>query len=563
VRKWFSDPSRGSPRRAAARGARASLAPIALLLVAFISSAGDAAGSGARRAWPREVERAFGTIEPKECLEHISLLASDALEGRAAGEEGGRLASEYIAMRFLESGIEPGGPLGSYFQPFAIMGRSAHSGELRLSNSIRLAKRGAKGEELELLADFSPHAISGEAVTGGGLVYLSAAAAEAEPLPPEVRGRVVVLSVETLSAELARAPAPPASPLPPPSPSPAPPTPLGEPVPPPVPPATDEEIPLDESTLPLARFALAGVRAIVAVTEDETVASFEAAAWPAGELATSAPLPVVALTAKASAKLLRRAGTSLRTAEKATVTEIPEWRALVSVSRRGHPYRMGRNVIGVLPGRDPELASEIVVIGAHFDHVGTAQDPRLTKGTPGEIHNGADDNASGISGLLELAEAFASQPKVERARTLVFIAFDAEEVGLLGSNWYVAHCPLPIEKTVAMINMDMISRNGPQEMYYGKDERFPGLNGIVEGVADYFRIHLDRTGMDQYMERSDQAPFLERGIPAVFLYGGDHPDYHTERDDVSRANPVKIVNIARLMFLCAFECANHRGSFGE
>ena len=100
-------------------------------------------------------------------------------------------------------------------------------------------------------------------------------------------------------------------------------------------------------------------------------------------------------------------------------------------------------------------------------------------------------------------------------------------------------------------------------MYYGKDGRFGGLNAIVEGVGDYFSIHLDRTGMEQYMDRSDQAAVIARGIPAVFLYGGDHPQYHTELDDLERINPIKIQNIARFMFLCAYECANHRGGFKE
>ena len=113
-----------------------------------------------------------------------------------------------------------------------------------------------------------------------------------------------------------------------------------------------------------------------------------------------------------------------------------------------------------------------------------------------------------------------------------------------------------------MLNMDMISRNGPLEMFYGKDDRFTGLNSLVEAVGRQLDLELDRTGMDQYMKRSDQAPFIEKGIPAVFLFGGDHPEYHTERDDVERIDPRKIQNVARFMFLCAWECANHDGPFG-
>ncbi|MCA8962107.1 MAG: M28 family peptidase, partial [Planctomycetes bacterium] len=116
-------------------------------------------------------------------------------------------------------------------------------------------------------------------------------------------------------------------------------------------------------------------------------------------------------------------------------------------------------------------------------------------------------------------------------------------------------------KHVAMINMDMISRNGPFDMKIGKMDQFEGLNRIVYGVAEHLKVVLDPSGMEQYLRRSDQAAFIDAGVPAVFLYGGDHPQYHTENDDVGLILPEKICNISRLMFLAAYECAEFEGSF--
>lgn len=520
----------------------------ALLLLFALLLVG--AGWGPVDPWPRAVRSAFGTIEAEACRAHVSYLASDALEGRAAGEDGGRHASEYIAMRFIESGVGPGGPQGSYFQRFPILLRPAREGSLRDSNFLRVWRPGRKVDAYALGEDLVPHPRSAEIATGGELVYLTEGALEGE-LPPEVSGRIVVIREESLEAEMARTGGEP---------------PDGEGTAqagekPEGNPAKGDAAPTDPA---LARLQRAGVRGVIALTSVEVGEEAERVlpAWPESAQDSPAALPILLLHRDAAEGLLRKGRSRPDRAESGGAVRFADHVVFLSVSRKGHPYGLGRNVVGMLTGGDPERAAEQVVVGAHFDHVGRAPNPQLTRGTPGEIHNGADDNASGTAGLIELARAFAGAPKIERARSLVFIAFDAEELGLVGSRHYVAHCPRPIEKTVAMLNMDMISRNGPLEMFYGKDDRFTGLNSLVEAVGRQLDLELDRTGMDQYMKRSDQAPFIEKGIPAVFLFGGDHPEYHTERDDVERIDPRKIQNVARFMFLCAWECANHDGPFG-
>ena len=131
-------------------------------------------------------------------------------------------------------------------------------------------------------------------------------------------------------------------------------------------------------------------------------------------------------------------------------------------------------MIGILPGSDPKLKDEAIVIGAHYDHLGRGGQGSLAQ-REGEIHHGADDNASGTAGLIELARMFSTQRPKPR-RTIVFIAFSGEEEGLIGSNYYVNHPVVPVANTVAMINLDMVGRLNNQKLVIG------GV-GTAAGVA--------------------------------------------------------------------------------
>ncbi|MFN0060276.1 MAG: M28 family metallopeptidase [Planctomycetota bacterium] len=470
-----------------------------------------------KKEWPGDVRKAFNSIKTQECYKHVEVLASDAYQGRAAGEEGGRLAAEYISRRFQEIGLVPSGTAGSYLQPFPINVRKRREGPLALSNRLWIRKKLKDNPvEFELGKDFLPHQLSAEAWASGPLAFLGSEVSSFD----KVRGKIVLARVSMPSdSELIR--------------------------------------PLVEA------LAAAGAKALLVIGPSAEELRGVENEWPKGVVDTATAIPVVRLSTKACDRLLGKYGQNLTRVVKLAATEIHglgSGEVTLEVSRAGFLYGMGKNIVGVLRGSDPILRDEYIVVGAHYDHVGLAEDPRLTKGKPGEIHNGADDNASGSSGLIELAEAFAANNLVPK-RSIVFISFDAEELGLLGSKHFVDAASIPLDRIKAMLNMDMISRNGPREMRYGSDARFPGLNSIAEGVAKYFDIYLNPEGMDEYMGRSDQAAFIERGIPAIFIYGGDHPQYHTEKDDVELIDPIKIQNISRLMFLCAYECAMHEGEF--
>jgi len=189
------------------------------------------------------------------------------------------------------------------------------------------------------------------------------------------------------------------------------------------------------------------------------------------------------------------------------------------------------NVVGVIEGSDPVLKDESIIIGAHYDHLGRGGEGSLAQ-REGEIHHGADDNASGTAGVLELARIFSTQrPKLKR--TLVFIAFSGEEEGLLGSNYYVNHPLMPLDKTVAMINMDMIGRMKDRKLIVGgvgtaKEWR----QLITTGANNAFELTMNEDGYGP----SDHSSFYSKQIPVLFFWTGTHNDYHKPSDTFEKIN---------------------------
>ncbi|MGE5400141.1 MAG: M28 family peptidase [Ignavibacteriales bacterium] len=209
------------------------------------------------------------------------------------------------------------------------------------------------------------------------------------------------------------------------------------------------------------------------------------------------------------------------------------------------------NVIGIIEGSDPILKNEAVVIGAHYDHVGYVKDHK-----PGTdfIFNGADDNASGTGGLLVLAKALGALEQKPK-RTIILIAFAGEELGLLGSSFYVNNPVIPIERTVAMLNMDMIGRNNPDSLYIIASSRSPELARINQEENENIGFKL-AYNQEQHSGGSDQASFLNKGVPSIFYNTGMEADYHKVSDEVSRIDFTKTSRVAKLVFLTALRIAN-------
>ena len=193
---------------------------------------------------------------------------------------------------------------------------------------------------------------------------------------------------------------------------------------------------------------------------------------------------------------------------------------------------VGRNVIGLLPGHDPNLRNETVIVGAHYDHLGLGGFGSLDPDSTGKVHNGADDNASGAAMLIQIAARLAQAPP---ARTVLFIAFSGEELGLLGSAYYVKQPVYPLSTTSAMINLDMVGRlrNGRLIVYGSRTAKeFPALLDSLNWHAGF---NLKAQG-DGYGP-SDQSSFYAAGRPVLHVFTDLHDDYHRTTDDWERIDP--------------------------
>jgi Zn-dependent M28 family amino/carboxypeptidase len=202
-------------------------------------------------------------------------------------------------------------------------------------------------------------------------------------------------------------------------------------------------------------------------------------------------------------------------------------------------------VIGVLVGSDSALRHEYVVYSAHIDHIG------LTPGQPDSINNGADDNASGVAGLLELAQAF-SRPGARPRRSLLFLAPSAEEPGLLGSEHFTEHPTVPLKDIVADINMDLIGRNWPDSVIaVGLEQSDLGatLRQVVEAHPELRMTPIpDRWPEERIFYRSDHYNFARKGVPILFFTSGTHSDYHRPSDEPGLINGEKESRLVQLLF---------------
>ncbi len=191
------------------------------------------------------------------------------------------------------------------------------------------------------------------------------------------------------------------------------------------------------------------------------------------------------------------------------------------------------NVAGYIEGNDPELKNQYIVIGAHFDHLGMGETGSLYRGKEPQIHNGADDNASGTSGVIELAEKFSSE-KDKLKRSIIFIGFSGEELGLLGSGYFVDHTPIPTKDMVTMLNMDMIGRlNADNQLIVYGTGTSDGFKDLLNNDNKYdFKLAFHDEGFGP----SDQSSFYGKDIPVLFFFTGTHPDYHRPTDDADKIN---------------------------
>lgn len=211
-----------------------------------------------------------------------------------------------------------------------------------------------------------------------------------------------------------------------------------------------------------------------------------------------------------------------------------------------------RNLLGLLPGNDPKLKDEYIIIGAHYDHVGYGNN-QTSYGPVGYIHNGADDNASGVSALLEIAEAWHLSGE-RPSRTILFALWDSEEHGLMGSRHWVAHPTCPMAAVRCVLNLDMVGRVSDTPLEVTGVRSMPGLRRLISNHNQQTQLKLNF--LWHVKDDSDHWPFFERRVPYIMPFTGFHSDYHRPSDDVDKINYLGIQRVARWMFGVSHELAN-------
>jgi peptidase M28-like protein len=204
--------------------------------------------------------------------------------------------------------------------------------------------------------------------------------------------------------------------------------------------------------------------------------------------------------------------------------------------------RIGRNVGARLIGADPALRDQWIIVAAHFDHLGVRG---------GKLYPGADDNASGVAMMLEVARCVTRAPAKPR-RSIMFVGFDLEEAGLFGSRYFVAHPPVVLERVALFITADMIGRSlagvCDDHVFVMGTEHAPGLRPWIERAGQGRRLDVDLLGSDLLvLNRSDYGPFRSRSIPFLFFTTGENPRYHTPRDTPDTLDHPKMTAIARMI----------------
>ncbi len=216
-----------------------------------------------------------------------------------------------------------------------------------------------------------------------------------------------------------------------------------------------------------------------------------------------------------------------------------------------------RNVLGVLDGSDPQSRNEVIVVGAHYDHVGYGTQ-RNSFGPTGYIHNGADDNASGTAGILELLEAFDSLPDRPR-RSILFAFWDGEEQGLLGSKHWVSQPTVPLDRVKFAFNIDMIGRlRGNKLEVYGTRTAY----GLRRFICQHNQAEpLEMEFKWEMKPNSDHYSFFEHGIPVLMPHTGLHDDYHRPSDDAHTVNSAGMEHVSRLLFNMIHEVSDSPTQF--
>ncbi|MGB2905455.1 MAG: M20/M25/M40 family metallo-hydrolase, partial [Candidatus Aminicenantaceae bacterium] len=439
----------------------------------------------------------------KKAWKHVEYLSQDSFKGRKSGTPEYQKAAEYVAQKMKEYGLQPGGDKGSYFQQvdFKNWQHFELPTRLEITSPEHIMLVPGRG------ADFRPNMWTGSGTSRGGLVFagygLMSKQYEWDDYSGlEVKGKVVVL----------------------------------------LPGAPDFMEELDKKLQSLdAKIETAVDKKAAGVIFLDAGGQMPGRRYPSGAKKGTCPdnFVVMTLTEQVADRIFDMAGLSWRDMVSRTIREKKSFTSVMGIRVEMEAHytnedRKAPNVIGILPGRDPKLKDEYIIVGGHLDHLGVELD--------GRIYNGADDNAGSAAVILEIARFFQANG-FRPDRTVVFASWAGEELGLVGSRYYTKNPVFPLEKTVVYMNMDMVG-TGDDDLYVGGMWEFSDFfdlikNNLPEKYHDKLRYRLDYRG-------SDHSAFLHVGVTSISLRTGnvltrelddEHPEYHRLGDIAATIRP--------------------------
>jgi hypothetical protein len=419
----------------------------------------------------------------------VATLTAPGMDGRGSGSPGGTRAARTIARWLEAAGLEPGGDDGSFFQSFVIASGTS------VAASARLESLTAGVRAFAVDRDWRPHGGSLEADVQGDAVFAGYGIARADGAWDDYHGvdvtGKIVMALDGRPSHL----------------------------------DADRATRL-EKVLAARRRNAAGL-----ILVGEALPSLASTAAPVA-------LPSASMTRAAADRVLVTTGRTLadlegEMAERRTPVSRSAAVTLRLVVALGRDDARDVNVLGILRGDRPEIAHEAVVVGAHYDHLGEVD---------GVVHPGADDNASGTAVVVGLARALAAVGPLPR--TVVFALFGAEESGLVGSRHYTARPAVPLDRTAAMVNLDMVGRLGAGTLRVAGVGSGHGLERVVRDAAAATGVGVD--ARDTPWGPSDHLSFYRAGTPVVFFTTGTHEDYHRPSDVAARVDADGLSRVAAI-----------------
>ena len=447
-----------------------------------------------------------GSADPKHYLDDVKELTEPAMEGRGDGTKGLTLAAHMLEKRYRQLGLKPAGS-NSYFQPFTVI----TGAKLRSSRNRFTVDDAAQKRDLKLNQDFVPFSFSSSDSVTAPVVFVGYGATADEFSYDDYAGvdvkDKIVVALRYEPAGFADK-------------------------------AGNAGLTRHAQLITKAINARNhGAKALVLINgklgdgEEDLLTRFGSVSGPenTGIVLVQGKNDAADGWFKSAGKSLAEVQGQINHSTKPQSFAFPDTLHMTIHVDIETTRATVNNVLAYLPGK----TDEYVIVGAHYDHLGRGNYDSLAPSQIGQIHPGADDNASGTAGVLELARMFAPR-KGELQRGILFMSFAGEELGLLGSAYWVQHPTLPLDKAVAMLNMDMIGRIKDDKVYIGGVGTGSTLKPVIEQAAakQNFKIEYSPGGYSA----SDHTSFVAKHIPVLFFFSGLHSDYHKPSDTWDKIN---------------------------